>query len=289
MIIDIVLLVTAYRSWSADRASRLGAGLAYYSLFALVPVLFLAISLAGLLFGEDVAGSAVEERIVELVGPELATAITTAVDDLRNESNEALLPAVSTAVLVVSASVLFVAWKEVVDFIWGVPKQFGILANVKRRLFGAAVIVAAGLLLALTVFAQTVLTAIDRVVDNEAIDALLRFTGSLAPTALGAGFLVLLFKFTPDVPVGWRSVVVAAPLTMVGLSVGAWAYGLYLGSVGFANASGVAGSVLLGLALVYYAAQILLFGVELTKVTQRANADRTRSRHRARPTDRSPR
>jgi membrane protein len=94
---------------------------------------------------------------------------------------------------------------------------------------------------------------------------LVTFTGSLAPTAIGALFVAVLFEFTPDTDVSWRSVWAPAVFTMVLLSVGAWAYGVYLGTLGFRNASGVAGSLFLGLALVYYATQILLFGVELTQ------------------------
>lgn len=263
------LLAATWRAWSADRASRLGAGLAYYSLFALVPILFLAVTLAGLLFGSDVAGSTVEERIAELVGPEIAAVLASAIDELARQSAASLLPLVSLGVLVVSASVLFVAWKEVVDALWGIPKQRGLRANLRRRLFGAALIVGAGVLLAVMILAETVLGAIDRFVDNALVDVLVRFTGSVAPTVLGALFLVVLLKETPDADVSWRSVWFPGFLTMAMLAVGAALYGRYLSTVGLANASGVAGTVLLGLALVYYSAQILLFGVELTKVIER--------------------
>jgi membrane protein len=57
----------------------------------------------------------------------------------------------------------------------------------------------------------------------------------------------------------------AAAVTITMLSIGAWGYGIYLDAVGLKSASGVAGTLLLGLALIYYSAQILLFGVEVTK------------------------
>jgi membrane protein len=265
------LLAAAGRAWSADRASRLGAALAYYSLFALVPVLFLAIGLAGLVVGEAVADSTVEERIADVVGPDIAHQIATSIDHLRAQSNTALVPLVSLGALIVTASVLFVAWRDVVDLIWGIPRQRGLRASLRRRLFGVLMIVGSGVLLALMIFSQTMVGALEGIVDNGALNALVKFTGSLAPSALGALFLAALFELTPDTEVSWRSVWAPALLTMAFLSLGAWAYGLYLGTVGFTNASGVAGSLLLGLALVYYATQILLFGVELTKVIQRAH------------------
>ena len=39
-------------AWMADNAPRLGAALAFYSLFSLAPVLIVAVSVAGFVFGE---------------------------------------------------------------------------------------------------------------------------------------------------------------------------------------------------------------------------------------------
>ena len=58
----------------------------------------------------------------------------------------------------------------------------------------------------------------------------------------------------------------AAIVTMALLSVGTWGYGVYLKYYGFSSAAGVAGTLLLGLALVYYAAAILLYGIEIVRL-----------------------
>lgn len=260
------MLVDAYRAWSADRAVRLGAGLAYYSLFALVPVLFLAISLAGALVGTDTAEAKVEEGIADVLGPEIAAQVTTGIEQLMAESNAALIPLISLGVLMVTASLLFVAWKEVVDIIWGLPREPGIRGTIARRLFGVVSVVGAGALLTLTIFAETLFGALDSVVDQPTVDAIIRLAGSLVPLLLGASVLAVMFRLSPHTEVTWRSVWPAALVTMAMLSLGAGAYGIYLGSFGFASASGVAGTLFLGLAFIYYAAQILLFGVELSKI-----------------------
>lgn len=268
------VLMEAYRAWSADRAPRLGAGLAYYSLFALVPVLFLAISLAGIIFGRDVAGTTLEDSVADAVGAEIADALTQAIDRMRDETMNSLLPIVSFGALLFTATILFVAWKEVVDLIWDLPRESGVLASLQRRLFGVAAVAGAGLFLAMMIFAQTLVGALDRLVGNVAIDVLLKITSSVVPGLLGTLFLVVMFKYTPDTEIGWRSVWPAALVTTVMLAVAAWAYGLYLGTVGFRSASGVAGTLLLGLAFLYYSAQMLLYGVEITKVLHEAGRPR---------------
>lgn len=259
------ILVNAARAWSADRAVRLGAGIAYYSLFALVPILLLAVSLAGIFFGEDAAGSAIEDAISDAMGPEIAALVALGIDRLRVNNTDSLLPFISLGALVFSASVLFVAWKEVVAIIWDVPKETGVEAKLRRRLFGLAAVLGSGLLLTLVILAEVLVGALDQFIAREALDVLLKITSSIIPAVLGALFLAVLFKYTPDTTIAWRSVWLAALVTITMLSTGAWAYGVYLDAVGLQSASGVAGTILLGLAFVYYSAQILLYGVEVTK------------------------
>ncbi|MGI9576822.1 MAG: YihY/virulence factor BrkB family protein [Microthrixaceae bacterium] len=267
------IAAAAFRSWSADRAMRLGAGLAYYSLFALVPLLFLAVSFAGAVFGSDAAESTVEESIAEFLGTDAANTVTEAIDSVRVERNSAVLPLLSLGALVFTASLLFVAWKEMVDVIWGTARERGVQGTFTRRVFGVAAVGASGLLLVLVILAETVLSAIGQLSDGLVLDTVLRFGGTVAPVVLGSVFLALLFRLSPKHVVPWRSVWPAAIITMVMLSVGAWAYGLYVATFGFTSASGVAGTVLLGLVAIYYAAQILLYGVEVSKVITDRESD----------------
>ena len=57
----------------------------------------------------------------------------------------------------------------------------------------------------------------------------------------------------------------AMDVAMVMLSIGSWAYGLYVAAYTFKSAAGAAGSVFLGLVFIYYAALILLYGIEIMK------------------------
>jgi membrane protein len=252
---------------------RLGAGIAYYSLFALVPVLFLAVSLAGFFFGQDVAGGAIEDAISDAVGPELAAFVVLAIDRVQGYNADSLLPLFSIGALLFSASLLFVAWRDVVAIIWDVPRESGVRAKLRRRLFGLAAVLGSGVLLTLVIFAQTLVGTLDSLLATGALDVLLRITSSIVPALLGAVFLAVLFKYTLDFQIAWRSVWLAAAVTIAMLSVGAWGYGIYLDAVGLKSASGVAGTLLLGLALVYYSAQILLFGVEVTKEAHARSED----------------
>jgi membrane protein len=76
----------------------------------------------------------------------------------------------------------------------------------------------------------------------------------------------LMFKYLPDVKIGWRDVMLGAVVTAVLFTIGKFAIGLYLGHSAMASSYGVAGSFVVLLVWVYYSAQILFFGAELTQV-----------------------
>ena len=259
------LLYDSAQVWIDDRALRLGAGVAYYTLFALVPVLFLSFSIASFFLGQAVKED-IESFIAEFLGPELAATILDLVEQVDFGDSGVLVSLVSFGVLLFTSTLLFVAWKEVVDLMWGLPRERGVRATLARRLFGLAAVLGSGILLTLNLALETVLGAINGFVDNQLVDFLLALTGSFALVGLGAFFIGVLFKYTPDLDISWRNVWFAALVTMAMLAVGAWGYGVYLDAYGFSSAAGVAGALLLGLVFVYYFTAILLYGMEIVKL-----------------------
>ena len=268
LITTVRLLIASMRSWIDDRAIRLGAAVAYYSLFALIPVLFLAVSLASIFFGQDAVTAEVEQLIADLLGEDLATSITSLLEELQLLETESLLSLITLGVLLFTATLLFVAWKDVVDIIWDVPRVAGAKGTIQRRLFGVLAVFGSGALLTLTLLADAVFGMLDRVFGSLIADILIKATGSLVPLALGAVFIAVLYKYTPDDDIEWRSVWLASIVAMGLLSVGAWAYGLYIKAYALKSAAGAAGSVFLGLVFVYYASMILLYGIEIMKQKQ---------------------
>jgi membrane protein len=74
----------------------------------------------------------------------------------------------------------------------------------------------------------------------------------------------LIFKLLPDAPVAWGDVWGGAVLTAVLFSIGKYLIGIYLAHDSMASASGAAGSLVVVLVWVYFSAQLLLYGAEVT-------------------------
>jgi membrane protein len=74
----------------------------------------------------------------------------------------------------------------------------------------------------------------------------------------------MMFKWLPDVSIGWRDVWLGAFLTALFFEVGKAAIGFYIGKQGLESTYGAAASIVVVLIWVYYTSQIILMGAEVT-------------------------
>jgi membrane protein len=78
--------------------------------------------------------------------------------------------------------------------------------------------------------------------------------------------LAIIFKFLPDVKIKWKDVRAGAIFTSLLFMLGRYVIGLYIEKVAPGSTYGAAGSLIIILVWVYYAAAILYFGAEFTQV-----------------------
>lgn len=260
------LLVAAAQAWIEGRAIRLGAAVAYYSLFALVPVLLLAMGLASIFIDQAFVASEVESILVDLLGSEAAAVLMRLIDEYLMNDTDLVLSLIGLGVLLFSATLLFVAWKDVVDITWETPRLRGARGTLRRRTFGVLAVLGAGALLTVSLMADAIIAYIGALSDSGIVDLVVETTGRFLPVTLGAVFIGVLYKYSPEPDVSWRSVWFPAVATMLMLWIGAGIYGVYLANYGFQSVPGVAGTLVLGLVLVYYASMILLYGMEMVKL-----------------------
>jgi membrane protein len=267
-----LLLFEAASEFMEDRALRLGAGLAYYGLITLAPLLILLIGIAGLFVGEEAANGQLVETLEQWFGAEAAQAFTETVVAMDVAGSFANLTIVSLIVLVFAASILFVAWKDALDVIWGIGYRSGVKATLTKRLFGFASVGAlAGLFVAILV-AEALIAMLSGIFSNDAlIDTAFGVIASMAPFLLGTLLLGFAYRFGTADKLEWRFVWPGTVLTMVLLIVLAAGYGVYIDLSG-TSITGVASSVLLLIVLVYLMAQVLLYGGEVIKVHSRRGA-----------------
>ena len=263
------LLIEAAYQFMEDRALRLGAGLAYYGLITLAPLLVLLLGVAGLILGEEAANGQLTETLQQWFGADIAQAFTEMVTAADVAGTFANLTIVSLVLLIFAASILFVAWKDALDVIWGIGYHSGVKATLAKRLFGFASVGAlAGLLVAILVVETLIAMLSGFLADDALIDTAFGIAASIVPLVLGTLLLGAAYRFGTDGKVSWRAVWPGTILTMVLLIVLAAGYGIYVDLSG-TSITGIASSAILLIVLVYLMAQVMLYGGEVIKVQSR--------------------
>jgi membrane protein len=264
------LLKEAFSGWNDDNAQRLGASLSYYTLFSLAPVLVIAIGLAGLVFGQKAAQGQIQAQLAGLVGEQSAQALEGMVNNSRQAKTGIVASLVAFVTLVLGATGVFVELKSALNDIWKVqppPGASGIRGFIRTRLISLAMVMAVGFLLIVSLVASAALAAAQGVLAGwlPGWDKLVWVLNELTSVAVISALFALLFKYLPDAPIAWKDVWVGAAITSILFTIGKTLIGLYLGKSSVASVYGAAGSVVIVVIWVYYAAQIFYFGAELTQ------------------------
>jgi len=274
----ISLLRETFTEWNEDKASRLAAALAYYTVFSLAPVLIIAIAIAGAVFGEEAARGEIVTQIQGLVGRDGAKFIETAIEGANKPRAGTIASLISIAVLLFGASGLFAQLQDSLNTIWEVqPKPGrGLIGILRDRFLSFTMVLGVGFLLLVSLVLSAGLSALVNFLGSllPAIGALLQLANFVLSFAVTTLLFGLIYKVLPDVKIAWSDVWSGAIVTSLLFSIGRFALGLYLGNSSFGSTYGAAGSVVIILVWVYYAAQILFFGAEFTQVYARRYGSR---------------
>lgn len=283
------LLKEAFTEWQQDKASILAAALAYYTVFSITPLLVIAISIAGAVFGQEAAQGEIVEQINHLVGQQGAEAIETALANADRPQVGSIASIISVVLLFVGASGVFAQLQQALNTVWNVkPKEDeGIWGFIRKRLLSFGMVLAIGFLLLVSLVLSAMLSGIGKLELNllpglTPIWQIVNFAFSFGSISL---LFALIYKLLPDVKIRWKDVVVGAVITALLFTIGKFLIGLYLGRGSLGSAYGAAGSLIVFLAWVFYSAQILLFGAELTQVYARRYGRKIRPDSHAEFTD----
>lgn len=258
----------------ADDPFTLAAAISFYALLSLAPLLVVVLAIAGFVWGEQAARGELLEQMEAAVGAEGAEAVQTVIANAGAPGRGAVPMLVGVVLLLFGATTVFAQLQASLNRIWNVqakPSRSAVKGLLRTRLMSLGVVILIGLLLLLAMAVSAVLTGV-----YQYLEAWMPGFGWIWPAlhvlisvALVALLIAMIFKYLPDVRIGWNDVWVGAGVTAVLFVIGQFAIGLYLGQAGVGTPYGAAGSVVVLVVWVYYSALILLFGAEITQVYAR--------------------
>ncbi|MGH7529734.1 MAG: YihY/virulence factor BrkB family protein [Gemmatimonadales bacterium] len=265
------MLWAAAKGWSKDNVPRLGASLAYSTLFAIAPILLIAIAIAGAVFGAEAVRGEIVGQIDQLVGTEGAEAVQSLLRGASTDRTGTFAVIIGTITVVLASTGAFLELQHALNTVFRVKTdrlKSGITQVLKKRLRSFGLVISIGFLLLVSLAVSAALAAVTARLERHGFGTPLLWEVSYVAMSLGVvTFLfALIYRFLPDVRLEWREVWIGAFVTALLFSLGKHFLGLYLGRSSFASSYGAAGSIILLLLWVYYSAQIVLFGAELTRV-----------------------
>jgi membrane protein len=267
------LLKETGSDWLDDKAPRLAASLALYTLMSLAPLLILAVSIAGLAFGEEAARGQIAQQLSGLLGASSANAVQSVLANAKTPSSGVIGTVVGLGLALFGASGVFGELQGTLNEIWDVDTKpgRGIKGFIRDRFFSFTLVLGVAFLLLVSLAVSAGLAAVgayfaQTLPGGESVWQVLNFVISLGVTTL---LFATIYKVVPDIKIRWRDVWVGALVTAALFTLGKLGIAMYVGRSTVASPFGAAGSVVALVVWVYYSAQILFFGAELTQVWAR--------------------
>jgi membrane protein len=260
----------AIAGWAEHNDANMGAALAFYTMFAIAPILVIAVAIAGYVFGPHVAETQVLQQLSALLGDTGANAIRDLLLSAHYSDQKGFAAVVGIITLLVGATSVFGELQYTLDRIWNTPPEKAVVwwQIIRKRVLSLGLVLGVGFLLMVSLLASAALAAVESFFDTfmtrwAVLLPLVDLTLSFAMTTL---LFAMIYKYIPREKLAWSDVWTGAAVTALLFTIGKFLIGLYLGKSSFNSAYGATGSLVILLLWIYYSAQIFLLGAEFTRV-----------------------
>jgi membrane protein len=271
--------------FTADKVPRLGAALAYYTIFSIAPLLLIAIAIAGFVLGREAVQGQLFYQLKGLLGSGAASAIEEMIKNASKPKAGSIATLFGVVTLVFGASGVFGELHDGLNTIWDVEKKkvSGIFVFIRERFLSIAMVMGMGFLLLVSLMIDTVVSFMGKWMSHhlpggETLWQVLELGLSYVVITV---MFAMIFRFLPDLRIEWHDVWFGAAFTAFLFVLGKFLLAFYFGKAAVGSSFGAAGSLVLLLVWVYYSAQILYFGAEFTQVYTRSHGSRKSEGNRA--------
>ncbi len=280
------VFVDAAKNWSESQAFVYAAALGFYTLFSIAPIMIVIVTMIGLVLGEQAARGELMEQLQDVLGPEAAGAVESAVINSQIDQSGIWPTLIGILAIIVGATTVFAQMQQSLNAIWSVaprPSRSSLWLLIKARVLSLTIVLAIGFVLLVSLLLSVAM----QVVVAFASQWLPVPAWAMVTLEIGISLTVVtllfaaIFKILPDVVLSWRDVMLGAFITAVLFTAGRSLIALYLANTATASTYGAAGSLVLLLLWVYYSSLIMLYGAAVTRANVEARGLSIRPRNTA--------
>jgi membrane protein len=258
------------REYSHDDCPMMAAGLAFYAVFSIPPLLFVLVSGAGALLGPSVAQEGLINQTGRLLGPSATAQFAAMLQNATERSSgEGAALVISLAALLFAATGGFVQLQSALNRVWGVRPNADrpfLVAYLGRRVASVVMMAFLGIFLLASLGLSTLLAAAGEMFLVGVPEGTWHVLDLIFNAAVFTVLFAAMFRWIPDVKILWRDVWVGAVATTALFMAAKYGAALYLGGRQPGEPFPAAGSLTVFMLWVYFAASALLLGAEFTHV-----------------------
>jgi membrane protein len=264
------LFKTSFIEFFRDKSFIHGASLAYFTLVALAPMMYIAYATVGRILGQEKLISIIAEAARVHVGIEDIDWLILLLGELNVGGGSTTLEVVGILILGFSASAIFNSMRVSLNTFFGIQVSdihLGFWDEIKARLGSFLILTLSGLVFIFVYLFETIFVTFSaKIIGHESSNLLHILASHFGSVLSNSVIFFFVFKFLHDGVVHWKIAVRGAIFTGVLLYLGQWLIKYYLTHYFFAAGGGVAGTIFILMVWVFYSAQIIFLGAKVTKV-----------------------
>ncbi len=243
---------------------------AFFTTFALPPILIILIEVMGLLFGQKMISASLFQGLAAIIHKESVTQIVETLQGMYSLAQNWFISVGGFIFLLFVATTLFMVIQRSLNQLWRIKavKDRKIWAVIRSRIQSLLVILVAGILFVPNLVGKSSHTLLANYLNLSAglsfyVDNSLTF---IISTGIVTLWFVFVFRYLPDARPGWGVAFTGALLTSLLFNAGKLVLRWSFNNGKFHGVYGSSGSIILLLLFVFYSSLILYYGAAFTKI-----------------------
>ncbi len=260
-----------FKAFGQDNTFQLGASLAYYTIFSIIPLLVVVIAISGIVAGPDAIRGQVFHQLNGLLGPDTAKSLQDILGNAYVSGKGLMATIIGLVTLFIGATGIFNSLKNSLNMMWEIqprPKN-SVVHFFVSRLLSFSFVMGLGFLLIVTFTLNALISGFSGRISHympELGEQMLLVVTFILTYTISTLVFACVFKFLPASRIAWRDVLPGALFTSLLFGLGKYILGLYFGSSDPASMFGAAAGLISLLIWTFYTSQAFFLGAEFVYV-----------------------
>ena len=264
------LITGTFREWVDDNGKTYSAALAYYFVLSLPALLLLSVSVGSIFLKSKEIQELIFNSLEGVADDRIIGLVNLLFEQIPEVESLSITALVSFVFLLWSASNVFRHLKNFLEQMWDVQSDENgtIKGFIRNIVLSFIVVILFGGLLVISILVESILFRSSTFLQDflPCSLGLIQYTSSIASFLILVLFFMFIYRVLPDTKLDFKSTFVGALATVILITIGKYAIGIYLLYSGINSLYGVIGSII-GLFLwLYYTSIMITIGAEFTKV-----------------------